>query len=128
MELTVYFNCHLGSHEKAACIFKIVIANDAPYPFHLYRLENAVANEWQRMSVYPNMSDAIGTLLYELYSVSIVKAIRHGNLILNTQTILTEIISGKMLISIVSLRHKKLHASGFDFVLEDLVDNYTPRI
>jgi hypothetical protein len=74
------------------------------------------------------MSNAIRTLLNDLFSTDIVKAIQCGQLTLNTQTILKKILNGKMSISIATVDHREMPVREFDFILEELIENRVESI
>jgi hypothetical protein len=130
MDQEVYFNCYLtnDNREKTVCTFKIIVTNDKPYPFHLYKLGNIVLDQWHQLSIYNSMSNAIRTLLNDLFSTDIVKAIQCGQLTLNTQTILKKILNGKMSISIATVDHREMPVREFDFILEELIENRVESI
>lgn len=130
MELAVHFNCYLtdSNSEKTVCTFKVIVTKNKHHPFHLYRLENIVLDQWQKLAIYTSMNEAIRTLLHEIFSADINKAIHYGQLVLNTQSILKKIINGKMSISIATTDHKELLTPDFDFILEELLENQSQPI
>jgi len=126
MEPTVHFNCYLTHNNgniKSVCTYKIIVTRNGQYPYHLYILKNILLDQWQKLANYSSMNDAIKTMVHELFSIDINKAIHHGQLVLNTQSILKKIISGKMSISIATADCERPHAADFDFILEELVEN-----
>jgi hypothetical protein len=130
MEVAVHFNCYLteGNSEKTVCTFKIIVTKNRQYPFHLYKLENIILDQWDKLAIYTSMNEAIRTLLHELFSSDINKAIHYGQLVLNTQDILKKIINGKMSISIATTDHRELPTPDFDFILEELIENHSQSI
>ena len=80
-------------------------------------------DQWQAMSIYTTMSDAIRTLLHGVFEANVLKAIQCDQLTLNVKTILIEILNGKMTISIATAGHEKIPMHEFDFILEELVEN-----
>ncbi|MFD1001043.1 hypothetical protein ACFQ21_17080 [Ohtaekwangia kribbensis] len=129
MEVTVLFNCYLSDRnsEKTVCTFKIILTKNRENPFHLYKLENIVLDQWQKLNINTTMNGAVRTLLQELFSSDINKAIHYGQLVLNTQGILKKIINGKMAISIGTADTKELLTPDFDFILEELIENQVTR-
>jgi hypothetical protein len=130
MELAVHFNCYLveGNSEKTVCTFKIIVTENKQYPFHLYRLENIILDQWYRLAIYTSMNEAIRMLLQELFSADINKAIHYGQLVLNTQPILKKIINGKTSLSIATTDHREMTTPDFDFILEELIENHSRPI
>lgn len=126
MELAIHFNCYLveGSNEKTVCTFKVIVTQNRQHPFHLYRLENIILDQWHKLAIYTSMNEAIRMLLQELFSAEINKAIHYGQLVLNTQPILKKIISGKTSISIATTDHIEQTTPDFDFILEELIENH----
>lgn len=125
MEIAVLFNCYLTERdsEKTVCTFKIIVTRNGENPFHLYKLENNVLDQWQKLNIYASMNGAVRMLLRELVSSDINKAIHYGQLVLNTQGILNKIVNGKMAISIGTSDNKGL-TPDFDFILEELIENH----
>lgn len=129
MEVTVLFNCYLSGYnsEKTVCTFKIIVTKNQENPFHLYKLKNFVLDRWQKLSIYASMNEALRTLLQELFSSDINKAIHYGQLVLNTQGILNKITGGKMAITIGTTCNKELLLPDFDFILEELIENHASQ-
>jgi len=124
MNFALYFNCYFNgiNEEKIVCTYKITGTKNTHYPFQLHKLKNIVLDQWDDLSIYATLNDAIKTLLHELFSEDIVEAINHGQSFLNTRNILKKIVSGKTSISIGALDHEGLQIPEYDIILEELIE------
>jgi hypothetical protein len=123
--LPVYFNCFCvdHNHEEKVCTYKIVHHEDARHPFRLLRLKNMVSDQWEDMSVYASLSDAIRILVHELFTPDITEAIRHGQAFLNVESILEKIEAGDDTISISNLGNENAFNLNYDIIVEDLISS-----
>ncbi len=118
--LPLYFNCHFIKSLDAAVIYKYKIdASDVhAHPYQLFKRQ---IDGWQNLSIYASISDAVITLLKELFSVELADEVNHGQASINPGEILDKINQGERIISI-SGEDNRMFKMEFDVKFEDLVE------
>lgn len=119
----IYFNCFFTDDdaEDAVCTYKIVSLKNSIYPFVLYRLKNIVADQWENLSGFASVNDAVKKLVHGLFKGDTLKAINLGHVFLNTEEIMSKINQGRISISIGAVRHRAFLTPRFDVILDELV-------
>ena len=119
-KLPLYFNCHFIKSLDTAVMYKYKIDSSDVHA-HPYQLFRRQIDGWQNLSVYASVSDAVMTLLKELFSVELADEVSHGQASINPGEILEKIMQGERIISIAGGSNKKFKME-FDIEFEDLVE------
>ena len=128
INLPLYFNCccmYEDADEKIYT-YKIESNENDQYPFQLFKLKNSVPGQWDDLSVYASLHDAIKILLHELFSPGIAEAIGHGQTFLNVESILTLINHGSSSITISNLGNNNVLLGHYDIILDNLLQTEQP--
>jgi hypothetical protein len=116
----LYFNCHffksLGT--QAVYTYKIDHSTAGAHPFQLFR---RIANRWENLSVYASISDAVRTLLKELFSAELADEVSHGQATINPHEIIDKIQHGQTTISIGGHQDDGFRVQ-MDVTFEDMVE------
>jgi hypothetical protein len=124
IKLPVYFNCYFfdKKSEKSAYTYKIEESKILEHPFQLFKLVSKAGGEWQNLSVYVSVDDAIKILLRELFSKELIDEVYHGQAVINPSEILEKINRGERSVSIYGSTNNEAFRLEFDVVFEDLVE------
>ncbi|HEX6225928.1 MAG TPA: hypothetical protein VFZ52_16030 [Chryseolinea sp.] len=119
-KLPLYFNCHFFKSLGGESIYryKIDASNIQAHPYQLFKRN---INDWQNLSVYASVSDAVMILLKELFSSELADEINHGQATINPGEILEKINQGERMVSI-SGPQNEMFRIDFDVNFQDLVE------
>ena len=119
-KLPLYFNCHFFKSLGAESIYryKIDASNIQAHPYQLFKHNT---NEWQNLSVYASVSDAVMILLKELFSSELADEVNHGQATINPGEILEKINRGERMVSIGGPQNEMFRIE-FDVNFQDLVE------
>lgn len=119
--LPLYFNCHFSKSlgEEAMLSYKIDNSNLPVHPYQLFRRKG---DEWENLSVYASIRDAVMILLKELFSSELADEIDHGQATVNPGKIMEKISHGNKTVSIYGSSNNEMFRIDFDVDFEDLVE------
>lgn len=120
IKLPLYFDCHffktLG--KEAVYTYKIDHSTAEAHPFQLFR---RIANRWENLSVYASISDAVRTLLKELFSAELSDEVDHGQATINPREVMDKIAQGDRTISIGGHQNDTFRIQ-MDVTFDDMVE------
>ena len=120
MKLPLYFNCYLFDKKNDEIVFtyKIDASDNPQYPFQLYKL---VDNDWENLSFYVSIEDALKILLKELLSKELAEEVYFGQARVSPTEILGRIGLGERSITICDADNKEAFRLEYDIMFEDMV-------
>jgi hypothetical protein len=122
--LPIYLNCFFFETESGKVVhtYKIEASNITPHPFQLFKLNKDVADEWENLSVYASVEDAVMILLKELFSRDLEDEIIHGQASMNPAEIMKKINDGDRSVSIYGSTNNETFRLEFDVDFQQLVE------
>lgn len=123
-KLPIYVSCHSfeTKNEQAIDVYKIDVSNVDAHPFQLFRLKKNGSGDWENLSVYASVEDAVMVLLKELFSHELAEEINHGQATVNPSEIVAKINLGERSVAIYSSAKNEMFRLNFDVDFEDMVD------
>lgn len=124
--LPVYVKCHFseGENKNVINVYKIDRSDVRAHPFQLFR--RAENNNWENLSVYATVNDAVMVLLKELFSADLEDEVNHGQATINTGAILAKINDGDQTVTIFGSSNNAMFRLNVDVNFENLVDRNEP--
>ena len=122
--LPIYLKCRFFDAEDASMVytFKIGTSGVEAHPFQLYRLKDDGTGNWENLSVYASVDDAVMVLLKELLSAELTEEIYHGQATINPAEIIEKINLGERSIAIFNDKLGALFKLDIDVSFEDLIE------
>ena len=123
-KLPVYFNCYFfdKGNDKTVYTYKIGASQVTQHPFQLFRLLNKDAGNWQNLSVYASVNDALKVLLKEFFTQELSDEIDHGQVTVNPARIVEKIDRGERSVSIYGATNNEAFRLEIDIDFEALVE------
>jgi hypothetical protein len=122
--LPIYLKCRFFDAEDASTVytFKIGASGVEAHPFQLYRLKDDGLGNWENLSVYASVDDAVMVLLKELLSAELTDEIYHGQATINPAEIIEKINFGERTIAIFNDKARELFRLDIDVSFKDLIE------
>lgn len=122
--LPIYLKCRFFNAEDASTVytFKIGASGVEAHPFQLYRLKDDGLGNWDNLSVYASVDDAVMVLLKELLSTELTEEIYHGQATVNPAEIVEKINGGIRSVAIYNDSKREVFRFDIDVNFEDLIE------
>ena len=122
--LPIYLKCRFFDTKDASTVytFKIGASGVEAHPFQLYKLKDDGLGNWDNLSVYASVDDAVMVLLKELFSTELTEEIYHGQATVNPAEIVERINSGIRSVAIYNDSKREVFRFDIDVNFEDLIE------
>lgn len=117
----VYISCHFFSG-KTRSVYQIAKSTVELHPYQLFRSSDVDSTEWENLSVYATIEDAVMIVLKDLVGDELAGEIMHGQATVNPSNVITRIDSGAHIVSIFGSVPNDSFRQDLDVNFEDLVE------
>jgi hypothetical protein len=120
--LPVYLNCYFFPGKGDKIIFKIDESTLHAHPYQLFKSNNEGLGDWENLSVYESVDDAVMTLLKDLVTEELADEIVHGQATLNPDDLMERINRGDRSVSILGRPESDSLREDSDIDFGDLIE------
>ena len=118
----IYISCHFFPGKSTRCVYQITKSTVEQHPYQLFKSSDVDSTEWENLSVYASIEDAVMIVLKDLVGVELAGEIIHGQATINPSHIITKIDRGEHIVSIFGSVPNDSFRQDLDVNFEDLVE------
>ncbi|RAW01991.1 hypothetical protein [Pseudochryseolinea flava] len=118
----VYITCYFFPGKSSLNVYRIVRSAVELHPYQLFRSNGISSVEWENLSVYASVEDAVMIVLRDLAGEELADDILHGQATVNPDAILQRINRGERMVSICVSSKYGRSKDNCDVNFIDLID------